>query len=141
MSFAKIVAVGNLTRDPETRYTPNGAMNVQFTIAADGRKRGENTTFLRVTAWDRLAERLVGLQEKGYLGKGSALYVEGQLETRSYEKDGQARTSLDATLTDFQFVVGGSRNDTERAGNARDQFRAAGYAPDAGSEDLNDLPF
>jgi single-stranded DNA-binding protein len=43
MSFAKIIVVGNLTRDPETAYTQSGALHVKFGIAADGRKKGENT--------------------------------------------------------------------------------------------------
>ena len=118
MSFAKVAIVGNLGRDPETRYTPNGTLNVQFTIAASGRRRSnegqgqdqENTTWFRVTAWDRLADRLVNLMERGYIGRGRLLYVEGQLESRQYTgNDGQVRTSLDVTMTDFQFV--GSRQD------------------------------
>ena len=112
MSFVKVTIVGNLTRDPETRYTQNGALNVQFGIAADGRKRGENATFFRVTAWDKDAERIVAMMERGYIAKGKSLYVEGQLEQREYtDANGQPRTSLDVTLTDWQFV--GGRQDTQ----------------------------
>jgi single-strand DNA-binding protein len=121
VSFAKVSIVGNLGRDPETRYTPSGALNVQFTIAASGRRRGgegneqDNTTWFRVTAWDRLAERLVNMTERGYIGKGRLLYVEGQLESRQFTgNDGQTRTSLDVTMTDFQFV--GSRQDNQNGG-------------------------
>jgi single-strand DNA-binding protein len=94
-------------------------MNVQFSMAADGRRRGsgegdqqENTTWFRVTAWDKHAERLVNLIERGYIAKGRQLYVEGQLESRQYtDRNNQPRTSLDVNLTDFQFV--GSRQDNQ----------------------------
>jgi single-strand DNA-binding protein len=119
MSFAKVSIVGRLGQDPEVRYTPSGTMNVQFSIAADGRRRGgdqggeqENTTWFRVTAWDKQAERLVTLIERGHVGKGRLLYVDGQLETRQYtDRNGQPRTSLDVTMHDFQFV--GSRQDNQ----------------------------
>ena len=114
MSFAKVSIVGNLGRDPETRYTPNGALNVQFTIAASGRKKDDPPTWFRVTAWDKLAERIVAMMERGYIAKGKTLYVEGQLEERTYEANGQQRTSLDVTLTDWQFV--GGKQDTQESG-------------------------
>ena len=145
MSFAKVTIIGNLGRDPETRYTPSGALNVQFSVAASRKWRDaagtdqEHTTWFRVTAWGRLAETLVTLQERGAFGKGKQVYVDGRLEAREYEKDGQTRTSLDVTATEVQLL--GSRGDTERAGSARDQFRAAGYAPDEGPADLNEVPF
>lgn len=177
MSFAKVSIVGNLGRDPETRYTPSGALNVQFTIAASGRRRSggdqggeqDNTTWFRVTAWDRLAERIVTMTERGYLGKGKLLYVEGQLESRQFTgNDGQVRTSLDVTMTDFQFV--GSRQDNEgggQGGQGTGGFGQAGgsqaggqggygggnyggsnygnqggdFGSDEGQENLNDVPF
>lgn len=113
MSFAKIIIVGNLGSDPEVRYTPNGATTVSFSMAADGRpKQGgeKGTTWFRIQAWDRLAERLINLQEKGHLGKGKSLYVEGQFEQREYtDRNGQQRTSNDVTMTDYQFVGGGQQ--------------------------------
>ena len=161
MSFAKVAIVGNLGRDPETRYTPSGTLNVQFTIAASGRRRSsegqgqgqgqdqDNTTWFRVTAWDRLAERLVNLMERGYIGRGRLLYVEGQLEARPYtDREGQQRMSLDVTMTDFQFV--GSRQDNQEGGNQGSSYgggygsQRQGQSPsfdDEGSQDLNDVPF
>jgi single-strand DNA-binding protein len=174
MSFAKVSIVGNLGRDPETRYTPSGALNVQFTIAASGRRRGgdqggeqDNTTWFRVTAWDRLAERLVNMTERGYIGKGKLLYVEGQLESRQFTgNDGQVRTSLEVNMTDFQFV--GSRQDSQggqggqgggqEAGGGQGGYgnqggygggnyggsnygNQGGYDNDDSPESLNDVPF
>lgn len=130
MSFAKIVSVGRLGADPETRYTPQGSTTLSFRFAADGRKKGENTTWLRITAWDRLAERLINLQEKGYLSKGSLLYVEGQLESRTYtDRNGQERVSLDVTMTDFQFVGGGQQQDQQQ----KTSLAASGYGSYGGS--------
>lgn len=107
MSFCKVTIIGNLTREPEVRLTPSGAKNIQFGIAADGRKRGENTAFFRVTAWDKDAERLEAMIQRGYIAKGKSLYVEGQLEQRSYrDAGGNEKTSLDVTMTDWQFVGG-----------------------------------
>jgi single-strand DNA-binding protein len=121
MSFAKVTIVGNLGRDPEVRYTPQGTLNVQFSMAADGRpnKDGEkNTTWYRVTAWDKHAERLVAMQERGYIGKGRSLYVEGQLEQRTYQDaGGNEKTSLDVTMTDWQFVGGGQQNQQQPQSN------------------------
>lgn len=162
MSFAKVSIVGNLGGDPETRYTPSGALNVQFTIAASGRRRSsegqdqDNTTWFRVTAWDRLAERLVSMVERGYIGKGRLLYVEGQLESRQYtDRNGQPRTSLDVTMNDFQFV--GSRQDSQGGqqggsfggqqggnyggGNYGGSNYGSGQQGDDGSDNLNEVPF
>ena len=175
MSFAKAIIVGRLGQDPEVRYTPSGTMNVQFSIAADGRRRGggeggeqnSNTTWFRVTAWDKDAERLVTLIERGYIAKGRLLYVEGQLETREYtDRNGNPRTSLDVTMSDFQFV--GSRQDNQQGGGGQGNFgggnqgggfggNQGGYGggnyggsnygnqggnfDDEGNESLNDVPF
>lgn len=158
MSFAKVTIVGRLGRDPETRYTPSGALNVQFSMAADGRRRSggqegqeqDNTTWFRVTAWDRQAERLVTLIERGYIGKGRLLYVEGQLESRQYtDNSGQQRTSLDVTMSDFQFI--GSRQDNQQGGGGNqggnyggDNYGSnygGGQEINEGDDDLNSVPF
>jgi single-strand DNA-binding protein len=99
---SKVTLIGNLGRDPETRYTPNGTMNVQFTMAVSrrwtdqGGQQQERTTWFRVTAWGRLAETLDSLTQNGYLTKGKQVYVLGNLEAREYQdQQGQTRTSLD----------------------------------------------
>ena len=116
--ISKVILVGNLGRDPETRYTPNGTMNVQFTMAVSRRFRDqsgqqqERTNWFRVTAWGRLAETLDSMTQNGYLGKGKQVYVEGRLEPREYQdQQGQTRTSLDVTATELQLL--GSRADAE----------------------------
>lgn len=115
MSFARVTIVGRLGGDPETRYTQNGTLIVSFSMAADGRKRGgdsqPSTTWFRVSAFGEQADRLVKMIERGYIAKGRQLYVEGQFEARPYQgNDGQERTSLDVTLSDWQFIGSGQQD-------------------------------
>lgn len=128
MSFAKVTIIGNLGRDPEVRTTPNGAKNVSFTIAASGRRRRsdqqdqDNTTWFRVTAWGENADRLERVVQQGYVAKGRLLYVEGQLEQQQFTgNDGQQRTSLEVTLSDWQFV--GSRQDGQGGGSQQGGYQ------------------
>ncbi len=116
--IAKITLVGNLGRDPETRYTPNGRMNVQFTMAVSRRfndpsgQQQERTNWYRVTAWGGLAETLDRMAQSGYLVKGKQVYVDGRLEPREYQdQQGQTRTSLDVNATELQLL--GSRADAD----------------------------
>ena len=120
--ISKVILIGNLGRDPETRYTPNGTMNVQFTMAVSRSFRDqsgqqqERTNWFRVTAWAKLAETLDGLTQNGYLAKGRQVYVEGRLDPREYQdQQGQTRISLDVNATEFQLL--GTRADA-----AGDQF-------------------
>ncbi len=151
---SKIILIGNLGRDPETRYTPNGTLNVQFSMAVSRRFRDqsgqqqESTTWFRVTAWGRLAETLVNLSQSGSLAKGKQVYVDGRLEAREYQdQNGQTRTSLDVTANELQLL--GSRADAEFGGMDTGQSlsgtRAAGArgaGGDAdGPSDLDDVPF
>jgi len=125
-SFAKVALVGNLGADPETKYTPNGTMVVELRVAVNPRQRNQQgqvqgqdepkPTWYRVSAWDRLADRIDRMTQQGYLAKGRQLYVEGRLEPREFTaSDGQVRTSFDVTMTDFQFV--GERREGDQAGD------------------------
>lgn len=118
MSFAKVTIVGNLGRDPETKYTQNGTLIISFTMAAQGRFRSgqePTTTWFRVSAFGQQAERLATMVERGYIAKGKLLYVEGQLEENTFTgNDGQERKSLEVTLSDWQFVGG---RDNQQQGN------------------------
>jgi len=161
MSLAKVTIIGNLGRDPETRYTPSGALNVQFSVAASRRWRDsqgqdqENTTWFRVTAWGRLAETLVNLSERGFLAKGRQVYVEGRIEAREYTgSDGQVRTSLDVNANEVQLL--GNRADNQGGGYGGQQgggqqqggnYGGGNYGGNYGggqdddADDLNSVPF
>src|SRR3989344_2927559 len=96
-SLNKVLLIGNLTRDPELRYTPSGAAVCTFSVAtnrsytsADGTKK-EETEFIRIVSWNKLAELCSQL-----LAKGRKVYVEGRLQTRSWETpDGQSKQTKD----------------------------------------------
>lgn len=146
MSFNKIILVGNLGRDPELRYTPDGTPVCSFSLATNEKRRdratGENTdvtTWFRVTLWRRQAE--VASQ---YLTRGKPVYIEGRLRVEEYtDRDGKTRHSLEVTATDMQFI-GAARGGGDDAGAP--QARAAAAQPQhAGPEptDLtdDDVPF
>ena len=100
----KIVLIGNLTNDPESRATPSGVSVCSFTIAvnrrfpgADGQKQ---TDFFRIQAWRQLAEVCAK-----YLSKGKKVAVLGELQARQYDgKDGQKRMSLDVSADEVEFL-------------------------------------
>ena len=102
----KVFLIGNLTRDPELRYIPSGTAVATFTVAAgrvytasSGEKK-EETCFVRVVSWARQAE-LCG----EYLSKGSPIFVEGRLQSRSWETpDGQKRSTIEVVAQNIQFL-------------------------------------
>jgi single-strand DNA-binding protein len=111
MSFNEINIVGNLGRDPELRYTPQGTPVCNFSVATNERRRdraGETqdiTTWFRVTAWGRQAENA-----SKYLSKGRPVYVEGRLRVEEWtDRDGRQRYTLEVHATDIQFL--GARAD------------------------------
>ena len=144
MSFNKIILVGNLGRDPELRYTPDGTPVCSFSLATNEKRRDKNTgenndvtTWFRVTLWRRQAE--VASQ---YLTRGKPVYIEGRLRVEEYtDRDGKTRHSLEVTATDMQFI--GSARGDEGAGGP--QAKAATAPRNAGPEptDLtdDDVPF
>lgn len=141
--ISKVILVGNLGRDPETRYTPNGTMNVRFTMAVNRKFRDqagqdqERTTWFNVTAWGRLAETVDRLSQSGYLAKGQQVFVEGRLESREYQdQQGQNRTSLDVNATELQLL--GSRGDAAEGGQFAGGGQRGGQGGDAG--DGGDAP-
>ena len=106
MSFNKIIIVGNLGRDPELRYTPQGTAVCNFSVATNERRRdkaGEQqdiTTWFRVNAWGRQAENV-----SKYLTKGQRVYVEGRLHVEDWtDRDGKARYTLEVNASDVQFL-------------------------------------
>lgn len=147
---SKVILIGNLGRDPETRYTPNGTMNVQFSMAVSRRfndssgQQQERTNWFRVTAWGRLAETLDGLSQRGAVTKGTQMYVEGRLDSRDYQdQNGVNRTSLDVNMTEFQLV--GGRGGASSGGPDNDEAGNGGgnqsYRDQDDSSNLDDVPF
>lgn len=120
----KVIIVGNLGQDPEIRYMQDGTAVTNFTVATSevwkdkqtGEKR-EKTEWHRIVAWRRLGE-ICGQ----YLSKGRQVYVEGKLQTRSWEKDGVTRYTTEIVATDVQFLG----NRSEGGGAPRPSARPAG---------------
>jgi single-strand DNA-binding protein len=112
-SVNKVILIGNLGRDPEVRYTPNGAAICNITIATsrnwkakDTGEKMEETEWHRVVFYDRLAE-IAG----EYLKKGRPVYVEGRLKTRKWQdKDGVDKYTTEIIATEMQLL--GSREGT-----------------------------
>ncbi len=130
MSFNKIILVGNLGRDPELKYTPQGTPVCTFSLATNERRKdtqgGEPkdvTTWFRVTLWGKQAETAAQ-----YLQKGRPVYIEGRLRVEEYTgKEGGPRYSLEVSATDLQFIGGGGRDAGEFIGVKR---AAAAAAPE-----------
>src|SRR6476646_3680488 len=114
MSFNKVIIVGNLGRDPELRYTPQGTAVCNFSVATieNQKKKSEQvqdvTTCFRVTLWDKKAEVAAK-----YLQKGKPVYIEGRLKIDEWtDRDGNNRFTLDVTATDMQFIGSSSDRDS-----------------------------
>jgi single-strand DNA-binding protein len=105
-SLNKVFLIGNLTRDPDLRYTPNGTAVVTFGLAINrnyttgsGEKK-EETCFARIVVFGRQAENC-----NQFLAKGRQVFIEGRLQYRSWESDGQKRSSLDVVAERVQFLT------------------------------------
>ena len=95
-----VVIVGRLTRDPEVRYTATGKAVASFSVAVDsGYGDNKKVDFIPVTVWDKLAE-ICG----NNLTKGHKVLVEGRLQIRDYEKDGQKKRSTDVLASNVEFL-------------------------------------
>jgi len=143
MSFNKIILVGNLGRDPELRYTPQGTPVCSFSLATNERRKdrntGENndiTTWFRVTLWGRQAETA-----SQYLTRGRPVYIEGRLRVEEWtDRDGKPRHTLEVHATDMQFI-GGGRSEDAGAAPARAAAAAGDAMPPATDLSDDDVPF
>ena len=139
----KVIIVGNLGQDPEIKYTAGGAAVTTLSIATsdswkdkDSGMDQERTEWHRVVLWRRLAE-VAG----EYLKKGSKGYIEGQLQTRKWEQEGQTRYTTEIIARDMQFLDsrGSSNNEsTQKSSEMNDQ--SAADVPDSAIDD-DDIPF
>lgn len=104
-SVNKVILVGNLGRDPEIRSFPNGGRVANFSIATSESWKDKATGERKErTEWHRISvtnDALVGVVER-FLKKGSKVYIEGQLETRKYEKDGRETYTTEVVLRPYR---------------------------------------
>ena len=146
-SYNRIILVGNLTRDPEIRYVGSGAAVTKFTLAVNRRsKQSEETDYIDIVAWDKLAETC-----NTYLKKGMSCLVEGRLSIRSYEtKEGEKRKATEVVCNVMQMLDranrnsgddggGGSYERTPASARTNGASSSAGFDEDAALED--EIPF
>jgi single-strand DNA-binding protein len=145
----KVLLIGRLTRDPESRTTPSGTTVVQLGLAVnrtytrrDSGERVEETCFVDVEAWGRTGETIAR-----YMRKGRQIFIEGRLKFDSWERDGQRRSKISVVAENFQFV------DSQGSGNGggapqSDSYQRAAPAPVGGGtpqddygEAADDIPF
>jgi single-strand DNA-binding protein len=144
-SVNKVILIGNLGRDPETRYMPNGEAVTNITLATTetwkdrtSGERQEKTEWHRVTFYRRLAE-IAG----EYLKKGSQVYIEGRIRTRKWQgQDGQDRYTTEIEANEMQMLgrregMGGGEGPRDSGG--RPAARPAQSAPPPGNGGFNDV--
>ena len=116
-----VVLMGNLTRDPEERFTPGGKAVTTLPIAVnryytdkDTGKRVNAVDFIDVSVWGRMAENCVK-----YLSKGRPVYIEGRLSVRRWETpNGEARSKMEVVARNVQFLGGRGQDSSEDYGSA-----------------------
>ncbi|HKR82254.1 MAG TPA: single-stranded DNA-binding protein [Candidatus Saccharimonadales bacterium] len=115
-SLNQVILMGNLTRDPELRQTPSGQQVCSFSLALNRSYKDQNgewqeaTDFIDVVAWGPLGERVAQ-----YMSKGRRALVQGRLQSRSWEQDGQKRSKVEVLASDVTFLD--SRGDGENGGS------------------------
>ena len=151
-NFNKVILAGNLTRDPELRYTPKGTAIAKIGLAINRKWRSESgemkdeTTFVDVDAFGKTAETI-----GQYLKKGRPILIEGRLryDTWDDKQSGQKRSKLGVVMDSFQFIDSGNRGDNEGGAPAapRAARPPASSAPAAepvegdGPPESDDVPF
>ncbi len=138
----KLIIIGNLTRDPETRTVPSGSTVCSFTIAVNRRRSTQaqnqpEADFFRVSAWNKLGDVC-----QRYLSKGRKVCVIGSVSVSSYEaKDGSTRFSLDVFAEDVEFLS--PRSEGQGGGTGFAPFDADDASQSDGFQEVDDddLPF
>jgi single-strand DNA-binding protein len=150
VSLNRILLIGNLTKDPELRYTPSGTAVANLRLAVNSSfkdqsgQRKEETCFVTVVVWARQAETC-----NQYLKKGRPIFVEGRLVSRSWEVEGKPRTTMEVRADRIQFLgsppgaqTGGAREElagSDQPAGVRAQTEDA--EPAAGDSEDADVPF
>lgn len=147
MNLNKVMLIGRLTRDPEMRYTPSGSPVTTFSLATnrygqgpDGEKK-EYTDYHNIVVWNIGRRNLAELAGQ-YLHKGSLVYIEGRLQTRSWEgQDGQKRKTTEVNATELQFLE--SRQAASAPTKEPVEVAPAAPAADEAARDVDpdDIPF
>lgn len=143
-SFNQVILMGNLTRDPELRTTPNGQSVCSFSIALNRSYKGadgnwqEATDYVDIVAWAALGERVAQ-----YVTKGRPVLVSGRLQSRSWEQEGQKRSKVEVVAQDVTFLGGRPDSTTQLQdsnGSDAPAKKKADKKEDVVIEDISDEP-
>lgn len=141
-SFNQVILMGNLTRDPELRQTPNGQNVCSFSLALNRSYKGgdgewkEATDYIDIVAWGPLGERVAQ-----YLSKGRPCLVNGRLQSRSWEQDGQKRSKVEVNAQDVTFLGGpGGNSGGDEGGSPAPKTAKPAKNDDVVIEDIGDEP-
>lgn len=152
-SVNQVILMGNLTRDPELRQTPNGQNVCGFSIALNRSYKDANdewqeaTDYIDIVAWGVLAERVAQ-----YLSKGRRVLVQGRLQSRSWEQDGAKRSKVEVLANDVTFLDGRNSDDSSSSSQEPEEVKSTKQGKkkekdvvieDVGDEPINldDIPF
>ena len=138
-NFNKVILLGNLTRDPEVRFTREGAPVASFTLAINSnrsRQEGDSkddVSYIDLVAFGKQADLV-----KNYLEKGAPLLVEGRLQQRRWEQEGQKRSKVEVVVQSITFM-GGSKKSTQSGSSTFPQDEDQGFGGYSSNE--SDVPF
>ena len=145
MSFCKIIVLGNLTRDPELKYTPQGTPVCTLNVASNEKERDpkskemvDRATYFKATAWGQKAEVIAKNFERG-----SEIYLEGRFKPEEWtDREGQKRMTFGIQVSEFNFTGGSNRNHQRGQSSASAQTSTTVRESDADHEiDDDDIPF
>jgi len=142
-SFNQVILMGNLTRDPELRQTPNGTSVTSFSLALNRSYKGadgnwqEATDYIDIVAWGPLGERIAQ-----YLSKGRPCLVNGRLQSRSWDdkESGAKRSKVEVVAQDVTFLGGAGAEGGGNSGGNAPASKPAGKKDDVVVEDIGDEP-
>jgi single-strand DNA-binding protein len=143
-SYNRVILVGNLTRDPELRFTPSNTPVSDIGLAVNDRRKNasgewvEETTFVDVTLWGRTAE-----VANEYLSKGSSVLVEGRLKLDTWEKEGKKQSKLRVVAEKMQMLGprGGGGGGSGGGRSTAKVTEPAGHADEVEAPHDDDIPF
>jgi len=146
-SFNQVILMGNLTRDPELKAIPSGQSVVSFSLALNRSYKDssgewkEATDYVDITAWGPLAERVAQ-----YCQKGKQVLVNGRIQSRSWEQDGQKRSKVEVLANDVTFLGGGpggpgaAPNDGNEDQDQGSRSSSSAKSKDVVIDDISDDP-
>ncbi|RLD62816.1 MAG: single-stranded DNA-binding protein [Bacteroidetes bacterium] len=140
MSVNKVILLGNVGKDPEVRHLESGVTVARFTLATSEKFTNKNGEKVETTEWHNIVvwRKLAEIVEK-YIKKGSQIFLEGKITTRSYEKDGSTKYFTEIVANSLQML--GSKKENNNPAPTPNEPESDPQKPDIIEEETDDLPF